>query len=53
MRVLENLRGELTANFHSPIVTSNLAIDSQLAHHGQGGGSIASQGNNGHKSFVL
>lgn len=33
----------LIETFHSPVVTSNLAIHSQLAHHRQGGGTITSQ----------
>ena len=37
---------------HNPVVTSNLAIHSQLAHHGQGGGSTGTREQAGRKSFV-
>jgi len=36
-----------------PPVTSNLAIGSQLAHHGQGGRSTALREQNEHKFLVL
>jgi hypothetical protein len=37
---------------HSSVVTSNLARHRKLAHHGQGGGSLASKHDIGRKSFV-
>jgi hypothetical protein len=40
-------------NVHSIMVTSNLAIPSQLAHHVQGGGNRALREENERKSLVL
>ena len=51
MLLESNVNKEFPRSIHHAPVTSNLASDIKLAHHGQGGGGTSSADNTGPKSF--